>query len=55
MLVLPRNRFEELTRAHPPVGVRIVSAIARLLSLKLRDTSDRYGSALEPGEGVGLT
>lgn len=40
MIVLPRDNFLALTEAHPRLGLKIVSTIARLVSLRLRQADD---------------
>jgi len=39
LLTLSRRRFDQICDDHPEVGVKVLRAIARLLSHHLRDTS----------------
>ena len=39
LLTLSRNRLDQICEQHPRTGVKILKAIARRLSLHLRDTS----------------
>jgi hypothetical protein len=36
--VIPRARFDEISRPHPLVGVKIFARIARTLAFRLRHT-----------------
>jgi CRP/FNR family transcriptional regulator, cyclic AMP receptor protein len=39
LLTLTRRRFDQICVDHPRIGVKILRALSRLLSLNLRDTS----------------
>lgn len=38
LFVIPRTKFDELSRAHPLVGVKLFARIARTLAIRLRHT-----------------
>ena len=38
LFVISRARFDEMSRAHPIVGVKIFARLARALALRLRST-----------------
>ncbi len=48
LLVLTREAFDELLRAQPPVGIKILKGLARLLSMNLRKTSSQLADFMLP-------
>ncbi|BBO88794.1 cyclic nucleotide-binding domain-containing protein [Desulfosarcina ovata] len=48
LLTLSRDHFEQICQDHPVIGVRMLRAMARLLSLHLRDTSQELLEHLSP-------
>jgi CRP/FNR family transcriptional regulator, cyclic AMP receptor protein len=48
LLTLSRQRLDQICDEHPRIGVKILRAIARLLSLHLRDTSRELLEPLTP-------
>jgi CRP/FNR family transcriptional regulator, cyclic AMP receptor protein len=48
LLTLTRQRLEQICVEHPEIGVKILRAIARLVSLHLRDTSQELLELLTP-------
>lgn len=41
LLVLRRQALEELSEAHPAIGIKIMKGIARVLSIRLRQLTER--------------
>ena len=39
LILFTRNRFEQLCKAHPYLGLKLYRAISRLMSLRLRQTT----------------
>ena len=50
LLSLSRRRFDQICDDYPPIGVKILRAIARLLSQHLKDTSRDLLEHLSPVE-----
>jgi CRP/FNR family transcriptional regulator, cyclic AMP receptor protein len=50
LLTLTRNRFDQVCNEHPKIGVKILRALAQLLSLHLRDTSQELLERISPGK-----
>ncbi len=48
LLTLSRQHFDQICEAHPAIGVKILRAMARLLSQHLRDTSQELLEMLSP-------
>ena len=48
LLTLTRHRFDQICIDHPRIGVKILRALSRLLSLHLRDTSRELLDHLSP-------
>jgi CRP/FNR family transcriptional regulator, cyclic AMP receptor protein len=48
LLTLSRRRLDQICDEHPRIGVKILRAIARLVSLHLRDTSRELLELLTP-------
>jgi CRP/FNR family cyclic AMP-dependent transcriptional regulator len=48
LLTLSRRRFDQICDEHPRIGVKIMRAIARLVSLHLKDTSRELLELLTP-------
>jgi CRP-like cAMP-binding protein len=48
LLTLSRRRFDQICDEHPNIGVKILRAIARILSLHLRDTSQELLELIPP-------
>lgn len=38
LFVISRTKFDEVTRAHPEVGIKVLAALARALALRMRHT-----------------
>ncbi len=41
LLILRRRALEELSEAHPAIGIKILQGIARVLSIRLRQLTER--------------
>ena len=48
LLTLSRRRFDQVCDEYPNIGVKILRAIARILSLHLRDTSQELLELIPP-------
>lgn len=48
LLTLSRRRLDQICDEHPKIGVKILRAIARLLSLNLRNTSQELLELISP-------
>ncbi len=48
LLTLSRRRFDQICEDHPKIGVKIIRAIARILSHHLRDTSQELLELVAP-------
>lgn len=46
LVLLTRNNFSKCVQAHPTLGVKLLTEIAKLLSLRLRQTSGQLVDAL---------
>ncbi len=49
LLTLQRDRLTQICREHPQIGVKIYRAIAQLLSMHLRKTSENLSELMPPG------
>lgn len=55
LLMLSKDRFNQICEKHPEIGVKILMAIARLLSNHLRDTSQElleFTSPFKPSASI---
>jgi CRP/FNR family transcriptional regulator, cyclic AMP receptor protein len=48
LVVLTRERFDSLLKEQPPIGIKILKSIARLLSMNLRKTSSQLADVMLP-------
>ena len=48
LITLSRESFERIVDDHPRIGIKIVRAVARMLSLALRKTSSRLADYMLP-------
>jgi CRP/FNR family cyclic AMP-dependent transcriptional regulator len=48
LLTLKRDRLDKICREHPEIGVKIYKAIAQLLSMHLRNTSENLSELMPP-------
>ncbi|MCX8045112.1 MAG: cyclic nucleotide-binding domain-containing protein [Desulfobacterota bacterium] len=48
LLVLTRDRFETLLDTHPPLGIKLLKSLARLMSMHLRRTSSQLADFMAP-------
>lgn len=42
LIILKRSNFDELVDGHPEIGIKILKGLSRILSEKLRKTSDTF-------------
>ncbi|MBN1671480.1 MAG: cyclic nucleotide-binding domain-containing protein [Kiritimatiellae bacterium] len=49
LVSLSRETFENILQEHPQIGIKILKAVARLLSLHLRRTSGQLADHIKPG------
>jgi len=54
LLLLYRSRLDGLLHHHPRVGVQIMTHLARLLSARLRSTSEKLAANIETPSGDGV-
>ena len=47
LLTLQRDRLDKICREHPQIGVKIYKALAQLLSMHLRNTSDNLSELMD--------
>jgi len=47
LLLLKRDDFNRILEEHPSIGIKILQGLARMLSAKLRDTSDIYAKLVD--------
>jgi CRP/FNR family transcriptional regulator, cyclic AMP receptor protein len=47
LLTLQRDRLDKICREHPQIGVKIYKAIAQLLSMHLRNTSENLSELMD--------
>jgi CRP/FNR family transcriptional regulator, cyclic AMP receptor protein len=48
LLTLKRDRLDKISREHPQIGVKIYKALAQLLSMHLRNTSENLSELMPP-------
>ena len=48
LITLTKSNFEMILEHHPPVGIKLLKGLTRILSLSLRKTSSQLADALLP-------
>ncbi len=48
LIILKRKDFDQIVSQHPQIGIKMLKGLARMLSAKLRETSDTYSKTIMP-------